>query len=360
MRRAKIIKQIRQFFWELDFVETDTPHLVESPGMEPHIRPVFIANPGVFLATSPEFAMKRILANPTLGLTKIFQICKAYRYEPVSSTHSPEFTILEWYRANATYEALFTDCENLIRHLIQDLGMAPQHTATLETPWPRLSLNDCFQRFCGITLKHYQSAEDLEKWCLQNHLLTDTRYETILHNTNYSRNDRDLLLEEYWNDLFFLIVLNKIEPRLKEFSTPIFLYGYPESQAALANVYTDGEGMRWAKRFELYWNGLELANAFDELTDPILQRQRFQKDQKIRRLLYDAVSPQQVEAIRIPQESINPIESPIDEAFLTALDTLPPSAGIALGVDRLVMALTQTENIDDVLWQRCAWRRCET
>lgn len=316
--RSEIISAIRQFFALRGFLETDTPSLVVSPGMEPHIRPIEIRGAAVgsrvFLPTSPEFAMKRLLAQ---GYERIFQICKAYRLEPLSQTHNPEFTILEWYRTRQGYEAIMTDVEDLFVAIAACVPGAPD----VSGPWPRLTVEECFRRFAGLELSHLLLAEPLLKVCQERGWI-----------------GREALMP-HWDDLFFLVMMNAVEPGLAKLGKPAIVYLYPESQAALSNLVTDSRGLKWAKRFEVYAGGFELGNAFDELVDPVAQRQRFEKDMALRKKLYgDGFPP-----------------NPIDEEFLAALSAMPPSGGIAMGVDRIVMYFTGATDIKDVLWVPSYW-----
>ncbi|MBI2606025.1 MAG: EF-P lysine aminoacylase GenX [Deltaproteobacteria bacterium] len=327
--RAAIIAEIRRFFAELEFLETDTPALVFSPGLEPHIRPMRIGN--AFLHTSPEFAMKKILAR---GFERIFQICRCYRLEPKSATHMPEFTMLEWYRAQknsqAGFETIMNDAEALFESLARKLfGATAFETEArgrqdVARPWPRFTIEECFREFAGLELTQHLKTEDLAWLCVERGW---TSKDALTH--------ASLTRPGAWDDLFYLVMLNGVEPALAKLGKPAIVYLYPESQAALANLTTDSRGFRWAKRFEIYAGGLELANAFDELTDAQTQRARFEKDMALRRALYGDAFPQ----------------SPIDEEFLAALASMPPSAGIALGVDRLAMYFTGATDIREVLWQ---------
>src|SRR5271170_5745087 len=157
-RRARsiILSAIREFFGRQGFLETDTPSLVLSPGMEPHIRPIEVRHPNgeskVFLPTSPEFAMKCLLAQ---GYDRIFQICKAYRLEPLSTTHNPEFTMLEWYRGRSGYEAIMDDVEALfsaVANALSAQGFSSPAASAVQGPWARLSVEECFRRFAGLEL----------------------------------------------------------------------------------------------------------------------------------------------------------------------------------------------------------------
>lgn len=312
-QRAAIIRAIRDHFHGAGFLETDTPSLVRSPGMEPHIRPVKVEGRAAYLPTSPEFAMKRLLAE---GFDRVFQVCRAYRLEPKSQTHNPEFTMLEWYRAGAGYEHIMDDVEGLFDRICRELhgGTRFMHPRiglqNLERPWLRLSIEECFRRFAGKDLVSMLPPSGA-----------------------------DAKAKEDFNDAFFRVFLNDIEPALAKLGRPVIVYDYPESQAALANLYTDARGLRWAKRFEVYAGGLELGNAFDELVDAREQRHRFEADMALRAQIYGADFP----------------ASPMDEEFLAALERMPPAGGIAMGVDRIVMYFTGAENISDVLWLPSHW-----
>lgn len=319
--RSEIIRSIRGFFESQDFIETDTPSLVLSPGMEPHIRPLEIKHPDssqrVYLPTSPEFAMKRLLAQ---GYARIFQLCKAYRMEPLSHTHNPEFTMLEWYRAGQGYEAIMDDVENLFVAIARSCE-GTNSKRDVSRPWPRFTIEECFRKFADLELTELLEVEPLQKICIERGWL--------------GREASPLL----WDDLFFLVMLNAVEPGLEKLGRPAIVYLYPESQAALSNLVTDSRGVKWAKRFEVYAGGFELGNAFDELVDAREQRRRFEKDMALRASLYGKEFP----------------ASPLDEEFLRALEHMPPSGGIAMGVDRIVMYFTGANDIKEVLWGSSYW-----
>lgn len=330
--RAEILKWIREFFWSQNFLEVDTPSFVFSPGMEVHIRPIQVQHPGgafgenkvVYLPTSPEFAMKKVLARLNTSHANIFQICKSYRLEPKSSTHHPEFTMLEWYRAFSDYEKIMDDVENLFSYLnirvenfYEKKGGSDfvSSKKILKEKFKRISVEDCFRKFVGIELTEYFEREKIFDLCLKKKLV---QVDSVAD----------------WDDCFFLLMMNFVEPALQKMDCPVIVYGYPASQAALANLYVDDKGFQWAKRFEVYAGGVELANAFDELTDSGIQRARFEKDMQTRQFIYKDDFP----------------ACPIDEEFLDAVSQLPASGGIALGVDRLVMLYAGATHIDDVLW----------
>lgn len=314
--RARVERGIRDFFMDRDFFETRTPLLVLSPGMEIHIRP-FRLETGAYLPTSPEFAMKRLLVG---GLERIFQICPSYRYEPLSTTHHPEFTMLEWYRAYDHIEAIQKDTEDLVETLAMNIHGKPEFTyqgkcISVKTPWPRLRVRDLFSAF-GVDLVRANTPVLLGAECTRLGI-------------QFSETDT-------WDDLYFRIWLNLIEPKLPE-NQAVFVERYPRSQAALAVLDTDSDGSVWSKRFEFYIGGLEIGNAFEELTDASEQRMRFIRDMETRTHLYGESFP----------------KSPIDEEFLEALEEgLPPSGGIAVGVDRLVMLLSDEPVLEKTIWLR--------
>lgn len=320
--RTQVEAGIRHFFLSRQFLETRTPLLVPCPGMEPHIRPFQVvstdetqAKPG-FLPTSPEFAMKRLLVG---GLEKIFQICPAFRDEPRSITHLPEFTLLEWYRAYATYGEIMEDTEHLFESIaLQLFGKTSLRfqgrDISVKAPWPRLRVRDLFLEKAGIDLTQKTTAPDLVRECQRLRL--------------------NVLPNETWDDLYFKIWLNVIEPFLPS-DQAVFVTRYPASQAALAVTDQDPDGSEWARRFEVYAGGIELGNAFEELTDPTEQRRRFIKDMELREQVYGTAFP----------------KNPLDEGFLEALNEgMPPSGGIAVGVDRMVMLYGDEPDISYTVW----------
>jgi lysyl-tRNA synthetase class 2 len=321
--RRRILAAIRAFFAERDFVEVDTPALQVSPGLEPHLMAFAteLTEPGEasrrrYLHTSPEFAMKKLLV---AGVPRLFQLSHCFRNGERGATHHPEFTMLEWYRAGAGYRDLMTDCEALLRVCLGAAGTSHfawhGNTANPKGPWEYLSVAEAFERHVHIDL--LATAPDPMHPSLDR-LAGAARPLGIAPHVG-----------DTWEDLFFRIFLDRIEPRLG-MGAPTVLYDYPISMAALARPKP--EDSRLAERFELYVAGLELANAFGELTDAATQRARFLADQEKKRARYVTAYP-------------------IDEDFLAALTHgMPKSAGIALGVDRLVMLATGAAHIEDVLW----------
>jgi lysyl-tRNA synthetase class 2 len=284
--RAKIIQAVRLFFVEKGYLEVETPYLIPAPAPEPHIDAVSAG--GAFLHTSPELCMKRLLA---AGYPKIFQICRCFREAERGEAHLPEFTMLEWYHAGEDYTGLMDECEEMIIDVSRSIGLGEKiryeaHEIDLRKPWSRISLKDAFRQYASLSL------EDA---------LTSGRFDEVM--------------------------VTEIEPNLG-LPKPAFLYDYPVSLAALARV-KKGDPLV-AERFELYMAGLELANAFSELTDAYEQGARFEKDREKRRNLGKTVYP-------------------LPEKFLRALPHMPESAGIALGVDRLAMLFCNRKSIDNVV-----------
>jgi len=273
--RSDVLAAVRRFFFEGDFCEVETPVLVRSPGMEPHLRAVAVGDR--YLITSPEYHMKRLLAR---GMERIFQIVRCFREDERGRHHAREFTMLEWYRAGAGYEAIMDDCEHLIGALL------PLHrgSANLDAPFERLTITEAFARHGGP--------------------------------------DPAALPE----DEFFRALVERIEPTLEK-ARPTILYEWPARYAALARLKPTDPSV--ALRFELYAGGLELGNAFDELRDAEEQRRRLLAEQAQRR--------------RRGQEVY-----PIDEHFVAAVGAMPPCAGIALGLDRLLMLLAGAQHIREV------------
>jgi lysyl-tRNA synthetase class 2 len=318
LARGHIIAAMRSFFANHDFLEVETPSLQISPGTEPHLKafatsleePFSGVKRELFLHTSPEFAMKKLLAG---GLPRIFQLAKVFRNGERAPTHHPEFSMLEWYRAGEPYTELMEDCQKLLQASLLAAGTElfnwAGRTSDPFQPWEKISVSKAFAKYCRIDL--LALLNDVPAFAAEA-----------------TRLGLAPSLTDSWDDIFFRIFLEHIEPHLGH-PVPTILYGYPLSMAALSRPSPDDP--RLAERFELYVCGLELANAFGELTDPIEQRARFEADMKTKERLYG-------------------IRYPIDEDFLLALGQMPEASGIALGFDRLVMLAAGAEKIEDVLW----------
>jgi lysyl-tRNA synthetase class 2 len=321
-RRAALTQATRAFFAEQGFVEVETPALQVSPGLEPHLVAFAtdLVAPGgarrrLYLHTSPEFAMKKLLV---AGLPRIFQLARVFRNAERASTHHPEFTMLEWYRAGQDYNALMSDCEALLRAVAAqgvDRLLWRGHDCDPAAPCERLTVAEAFRRHTGIDI--LATAPDPRAPSLD--LLAKAA-----SGIGIAARPGD-----GWDDLFFRIFLERIEPKLGQGRATI-LYDYPISMAALSRAKPGDP--RVAERMELYVCGLELANGFGELTDAAEQRRRFEADMAFKQQRYGE-------------------RYPIDEDFLAALaHGMPESAGIALGFDRLMMLATGADAIEDVLW----------
>lgn len=322
--RGQVLKAMRRFFDERNFVEVDTPALQVCPGMEPHLTvfatdwvgPDRLERKTLYLHTSPEFAMKKLLV---AGEPRIFQLTHTYRNAERSPTHHPEFSMLEWYRAGEGYKTLIDDCVGLVRGAMEAVGKREiaydGRTCDPFADWRILTVPEAFQEFAGIDLMAtYDGSHEPDPAPLAE----------AAAKAGIAPHDGDR-----WEDVFFRVMFHKIEPFLGD-GRPLVLTDYPLNMAALSRPKPENPHL--AERFELYICGLELANAFGELTDARVQRERFEADAALKERLYGE---------RVP----------VDEDFLAALEFgMPESSGIALGFDRLVMLATGAERIDDVLW----------
>ncbi|MFL1462280.1 EF-P lysine aminoacylase EpmA [Roseococcus sp. DSY-14] len=302
--RARMTAQARAWLAGRGLREVETPCLVPAPGMEVHLRgfrsdyrPLDggAARP-LWLRTSPEMALKRLLAG---GSGPVFEFARVWRNGEAGRTHAPEFTLLEWYRPGWTLEALMDETEALVRALCPHPACAG--------PFRRITCAEAFERWAGLDL------------------LASIRPDGTGDPAALGAKDG-----EGWEDAFFRLLLDHVEPRMAE-GAATFLTHWPTPQAALAR--RDPGDARVALRFELYAGGMELANAFDELTDEAEQRRRFAQDVAERLRLHGADEAW-----------------PADEDFLRAVGAMPAGSGIALGWDRLVMLATGARRIEDVLW----------
>lgn len=284
-KRAQAIKAIRNYFDAEGFMEVDTPVRIPAPANEPHIIPP--ASGDWFLRASPELQLKRLLA---MGFTKLYQIGPCFRQGESGDRHSPEFTMLEWYRANATYLDVLDD----MRRYVVAAAMAVNGSTLVQRDGVQLDL-----------------ALPWEIITVQEAMIKYAGWDP---------------LEEYDQDRFDFDMGIKVEPQLPK-DKVVVLMNYPAQAAALAQL--SSEDNRVAERWEAYAFGIELCNAFGELVDPIEQRARFI-------------------AAREEKISCGEVPMPLDEEFLSALGSMPPSGGAALGVDRLIMVLTGAPTIGKV------------
>lgn len=330
IRAREIINEsIREFFKKQGFIEVETPLLVPSPDTAPYnevFETILGRKTRAFLAPSPEFFMKRLIAD---GYSKIFQICKSFRNPTeIDPLHNPEFTILEWYRTKASYTDLMTDCENLINNLFKSLNQKSQMSnlkcqikdkktknvinyqdklIDISTPWVRTSVKEAFKKHANINLDEF---------------LDFNKAKIISRAKGYRVEETTT-----WEQLYHQIFLNEIEPRFPQ-DRPLILYDYPAALAALSRLKATDP--RYAERFEFYIGSLELGNGYSELTDWQEQERRLINDIKIR-------------------EEMGKKVFDYDQGLVEALKRMPETAGIAVGVDRLIMLFTDIKTIQEVI-----------
>jgi lysyl-tRNA synthetase class 2 len=324
--RSEIVKSIRAFFDERGYVEVHTPRMVLLPGQEPYLDPFWTTLHDIHggthqraLITSPEYAMKKLLA---AGFDKIYDLGPCFRdHEPWDHTHAPEFLMLEWYRKGIGLHELMDETEELVRFVILNVvkNLSSERSEILrfsqdDKPFRRITVREAMLQYAGLDIEPLLGNRDAMAEACRSH--------------GHSIDEKDT-----WDDLFFKIFLTEVEPKLGWDETktewqPTFLWNYPVSMAALAR--RDPADSRYALRAELYIGNLELANGFAELTDPEEQRKRFEEEQEVRR-------------------SLGKETWPIDERFMSALPSIGEAAGMAFGVDRLVMLLAGTDSISDIM-----------
>jgi len=318
LARGRIVAGVRKWFEERNFLEVDCGVLQVSPGNETHLHAfeTDLIQPDAsverrYLHTSPEFACKKLLA---AGETRIFNLGHVFRNRERTRTHAPEFTMLEWYRAREAYEVIIADCIELVKLAATAAGTSQFHwrgrVADPAAPAERLTVATAFHKYAGVDLLatlrgNTSDREALARQCQVQFVRDDT-----------------------WSDIFSRILVTKVEPNLGIGAITV-LYEYPAVEAALARVCS--HDARISERFELYACGVELANGFGELTDPLEQRRRFTAEMDLKEKLYGK-------------------RYPIDEDLLEALKLMPPASGVALGLDRLIMLATGATRIDQVQW----------
>lgn len=319
--REQVIDAIRKHFKSQGFHEVETPLLIKSPGTEPYLE-VFettfkIANQPdqpAYLPTSPEYALKKLLV---AGMGSIFEITKSFRNgEGVSRTHNSEFTILEWYRTPGDYTHIMVDFEEMMKSIYFSLWpkktdwLLPYQGQTydLSAPWERISVVEAFKRYAQVEISDLLDEVALPEIARRKKLLENT--------------------QPTWEEAFYAILLNEIEPHLGKVK-PTILYDYPAAQAALSKKKLSDP--RLSERFEVFLAGLELGNAFSELADAREQKERFLAELKLR-------------------EELGKTQFDLDKDFIEALQVgLPETGGIAVGVDRLVMLFADESDIGRVI-----------
>jgi elongation factor P--(R)-beta-lysine ligase len=314
--RARVLRAIRSFFDTQGFLEVETPARVFAPGQELHLDAI-AAGGGRYLITSPEYHMKRLVG---AGFERIMQVCRCFRAEEDGPHHQPEFTMIEWYRANGSMDELMRDCEVMVETAARVVGHWPTapvpparrsgqagEAISLASPFERVTVRELLRQHARIELRGDESAAEMRALAGQ----AGCRVAP----------------DAAWDDVFYQIFLDRIEPHLGQ-ARPTFVYDWPLPLAALARP-KPGDPLT-AERFELYAAGLELANAFGELTDPTEQRSRFEAELALRAQRGKAVYS-------------------IDEKLIDALAQMPPTCGIALGFDRLLMLAMGVATIREVL-----------
>jgi lysyl-tRNA synthetase class 2 len=300
LAQAKLIKTIRHFFESENFIDVLTPPMVRNPGMETHIHPFRVAHAKSnsmsewYLQTSPEFHMKELLS---LDFDKIFTISYAFRDEPLAPNHRPQFLMLEWYRKNAHYTQIMKDCENLF-------SSCSGKNIKIE----RATIQEIFEDVLQIDILNFLDKKDLKE-------LIENNYKDIplpIRGEQLS-----------WDDYYFLLFLNKIEPHLANYPF-LLLYEFPYHLSALSTLKPKDQ--RVCERFEIYANGIELCNCFNELTDLEVLKKRFQEQAEDKKALY---------GYELSEPTV---------LYNAMTRGLPQSAGIALGIERLLKVITGMEN----------------
>ena len=320
LARAAIIRDLREYFAEAEFIEVETATLQVSPGNETHIHAfrTELAEPGRrdrrFLRTSPEFACKKLLA---AGERRIFEFARVFRNSERGPLHHPEFTLIEWYRTHGRYDLLIDDCMAVISRAAHTVGtwrfsFRDRSMDPFAEP-ERVTVCEAFERFADIDLMAAMPPAGLDR----------RAFARMAIDSGVPVPDDD-----NWGDIFSRVLVEKIEPRLGQGRATV-LYDYPTVMSALAKPKDDDP--RFAERFEIYACGVELANGYAEFNDPVEQRRR--------------LAAQMQEKERIYHERY-----PIDEDFIAALKVMPPACGVALGFDRLVMLAAGAQHIEQVLW----------
>jgi len=303
-----LIQSIRNFFGEQGFLDVLTPPAVENPGMEVHIHPYQLHSvhkqtlAPSYLHTSPEFCMKELLAD---GFEKIFTISYCFRDEPNSPIHRSQFLMLEWYRRNERYEKIMEDVEGLIEFVTTNLKHLKLRKNIQNQKMIKKTMQELFQEELGIDILQYLDLHELK---------------------NLLKKFPDVPVPEVeleWDDYFFLLYLNKIEPVITKYPL-LMITEFPAPLSALSTLKNSDP--RVCERFEVYINGIELCNCFNELTDPVEQKKRFELQNQLKQKLYGYQLPE-------PKK----FYQTMDKGF-------PPSAGIALGVERLLHSLFEIEN----------------
>jgi len=323
IQRNKILLNIRNWFLNNNFVEIEPGCVQRMPCMERHLHAFRVvpsyprAMDDLYLHTSPEFSCKKIIA---AGEKKVFSLCKVWRDDFSSPVHSSEFTMLEWYCADADYYDMMAVCESMIKSVAAEMQVSEYHYGDKHCnfssgEWERLTVDKAFEKYASVILSE-GNVTDREQ-----HL----RGELESAGINCSDDDT-------WSDMFAKVLVGHVELALNNIINPVFLYNYPPEEAVFSKIIHNGD-VKYAERFELYMAGYEIANGASELTDCTEQISRFEAEQSIRMNRYG-------------------VKYKCDDSVLKAMDTFPDRlAGVAVGVDRLVMIMTGASDITQVVWE---------
>ncbi len=315
INRFKFTQGVREFFLKNGFLDCQIPPIVPNPGMETHIHPFQLASVkdnvklDLYLHTSPEFYMKKLLSE---GLGDIFTIGYAFRDEPISPIHRPQFLMLEWYRANARYEKIMEDVQKLVSFMIQYMQREniPLKHGSDKIIFERMTVQELFEKYLGVDILNYLEVDSIK------HLIEEKFKDIPLPRKNLE-----------WDDYYFLLFLNKIEPELVNHPY-LLIYEYPFHLSALATLKNDDS--RVCERFELYMDGVEICNCFNELRDIKEQKARFK---------LQALEKKKVYGYELPDALV----------LYDALNKgMPESSGVALGIERLYHVLSGR---DDIFWE---------
>jgi len=321
LARARIKSALRRWFEDQGFTEVDTQCLQVSPGNEAHLHAFAtelvgtdLARRTLYLHTSPEFAMKKLVS---AGEERIFTFAPVFRNREQGALHSPEFTMLEWYRAGAPYEQLWEDCQTILRIAASVTGRHlwnwRERTCDVGRDYEQTTLDEAFEQYAGISLRETYTGKGVDREGLARRA-AERGFRPAADDT--------------WSDIFSKVLTEAIEPQLG-LNRPTVLDRYPIHEAPLARPLPGQPQL--AERFELYVCGVELANGFGELSDPDQQRLRLEEQMALKQRIYGD-------------------RYPIDDDFLAALSHMPPTSGCALGFDRLVMLATGATRVEQVIW----------
>ncbi len=321
--RAKIIQAVRSFFTINGYLEIETPLRIPAPVPEANIE--LFQSEGWYLQASPEVCMKRLAAH---GFSKIFQICKCFRKDERSDRHLTELTMLEWYTKDNTYVDLMNQCQELIQYIAAKICHNEKKKAAIsQDPKQRIPSMTGYAGAYADTKADIKTKQKLKIIYNGNPIDLSGQWQRLTVKQTFSKYGSVSMEKALSQNSFDYTMGFEIEPNLGQ-SRPTFIFDYPSSFASLAKLKSQDKKI--AERFELYIAGIELANGFSELTDPVEQKKRFEEELELRKKAGGKITP-------------------LPEKFIEDLKSLPETAGIALGIDRLVMLFTDSASIDNVV-----------